>query len=503
LTRPSINGEKQKNSDDYHRFFDAYSGRDVQIMVKRDRNHPSIMFWSIGNEIQERADASGVAIAKELRRNILVYDSTRLITAAVNDFWDNGNYSWDKDSYRAFQYLDVGGYNYMYGKYVSDHAAYPQRVMMGTESYPKLASQNWDLVEAKSYVIGDFVWTAMDYLGEAGIGHVSVLGAGESNPFFMGWPWYNGWCGDIDIIGQKKPQSYYRDVVWRNSPITMAVEAPVAAGKHTAISGWGWQDEYQSWTFPEASEGTNLAVNVYSRSSKVRLYLNGVLLGEKAPSSTYWAGFSVPYKKGTLKAVQYDGKTEGASFELKTTGTPVGIRLVTDSTELSANGTDLAYVTAELIDEEGNVVRNDSIHVAFSCSGEGALIASGNGAPNDMESFRSTNPRLFHGRAMAILRTTNVAGDVTLKAEATGFESQTIRIKTTKQKDNATSVRSGKLSADDIKIYAHDHHIYVIGAAHYSVFNTMGVAVDSKGALASGVYVVKANNQAKKVALIF
>ena len=104
-------------------------------------------------------------------------------------------------------------------------------MIYGSESYPKEAAQNWNLVEKHPYVIGDFVWTAIDYLGEAGLAHALYLKEGEHDTQFMGWPWYNGWCGDIDLCGDKKPQSYYRDVLWRERPITMAVHAPVPEGK--------------------------------------------------------------------------------------------------------------------------------------------------------------------------------------------------------------------------------------------------------------------------------
>jgi beta-galactosidase len=111
--------------------------------------------------------------------------------------------------------LDVGGYNYQWWEYENDHVKFPNRIMMGTESVPKEAFQNWNLVEKHPYIIGDFVWTAMDYLGESGIGHTSC--ENEKGNQLRPWPWFNGYCGDIDLIGEKKPQSYYRDVVWRRS----------------------------------------------------------------------------------------------------------------------------------------------------------------------------------------------------------------------------------------------------------------------------------------------
>lgn len=489
-----------KNPDDYARFFDEYSDRDLQIMVKRDRNHPSIIMWSIGNEIPGRADEDGVEIAHRFREQILRLDPTRAVTAGVNDFWDKPQFSWDNDVYRAFQHLDACGYNYMYGKYESDHAAYPDRVMYGSESYPKQASQNWDLVEQHPYVIGDFVWTAMDYLGEAGIAHALYLNNGESNPQFMDWPWYNGWCGDIDLIGEKKPQSYYRDVIWRIRPITMAVEPPVPAGQWQAISGWGWQNERVDWTFPGYTENDHMTVNVYTRAPRVRLYLNDELLGEQAVSDTYWAGFSVPYRPGTLRAVEWDGTSEGASFELKTTGSPVGIRLRTDRTTITADGTDLAYVVAELVDADGQVVRTDDRRVTFSAGGAGTLLASGNASPNDMESFRSPAPMLFEGKALAILRSTDEPGEMTLTASCDGFNDASVTITTTEpQAEGPDAVSSPLRTEQDFQVYSANRRIYVTGTDDYRIYTAGGMEADRGAVLTSGIYLVRSGGTTRKV----
>lgn len=418
---------RAKNPDDYHQYFEEYSDRDMQTMILRDRNHPSIIMWSIGNEIPGRITTEGQAVAARLRNTILSLDSTRAITAAIPE-WDDFRHSWEDDNNLAFKSLDVGGYNYLYDKYESDHKSYPNRVMVGLETYPKRASENWVLAEKLPYVIGDFVWTAMDYLGESGIGSASFRTSGNQ-PFSPGWPWFNGWCGDIDLIGNKKPQSYYRDVVWHRKPITMAVEEAAPQGTYMSISAWGWQLEQQSWTW-DYPQGTNLTVNVYSRSPQVRLYLNDKLIDTKATSATFWAGFTVPYEAGVLKAVEYDGKEEGASFILKTTSTPVGIRLVTDRSNLVSDGNDLAYVTAELVDEEGQVVYDSQRTINFTVEGEGKIIACGNACPNDMESFRNPSPKLYNGRAQTIIQTTKNAGEFTVKVTSDNLPAQTLTIRT-------------------------------------------------------------------------
>lgn len=484
-----------KNNDDYHQYFAEFSDRDIQVMVRRDRNHPSIIMWGLGNEIPGRITTDGMAAAARLRNTVLSLDSTRALTAAIPS-WDSPNHNWSEDNEKAFQSLDVGGYNYIYDKYESDHASHPDRVIVGLETYPKRASENWVLAEKHPYVIGDFVWTAMDYLGEAGIGSASFRKSGNQ-PFSPGWPWFNGWCGDIDLIGTKKPQSYYRDVVWHRKAITMAAEEVAPSGTYQSISAWGWQLEHQSWNI-DCEEGTNVTVNVYSRSPQVRLYLNGELIGTKATSSTFWAGFSVPYKPGELKAVEYDGEKEGESFILKTTGEPVGLRLVTDRSSVASDDNDLAYVTAELVDAHGQVVYDSQRKVNFSVEGPGVILASGNACPNDMESFRNNSPKLYNGRAQTIVKTTDTAGDIVVKVESEGLETKTVTIKSS---DNvADGIHSMKNDAQaKLKVSSKNHRIKVSGVKKYHIFNAQGQDVTASSWLESGVYVVSAGNASTKV----
>ncbi|HLL42909.1 MAG TPA: glycoside hydrolase family 2 TIM barrel-domain containing protein, partial [Segetibacter sp.] len=261
--------QKPKNPQDYHRFFSEWWQKDLSSMVMRDRNHPSVIIWSIGNEIKERADSSGLAIAKQMRDEVYSLDSSRPVTQAICDFWDNPGYKWDTTKF-AFALLDIGGYNYMWKQYQDDHKKFPQRIMAGTESFANEAFENWQQVEKHPYVIGDFVWTAMDYMGETAIGH-SELDTIKS--VIQLWPWFNAYRGDVDLIGNKKPQSYYGDIIWKRRNIAMLVHAPIPKGHKELITQWGWPDEYPSWNYL-GKERTPLQVKVYTRFPAVRIELN-------------------------------------------------------------------------------------------------------------------------------------------------------------------------------------------------------------------------------------
>ena len=415
--------QQPKRNQDYHQFFDEWSDKDLALSVRRDRNHPSIIMWSIGNEIAQRADSIGEIIAKRLVTTIKGYDTSRYTTIGANDFWDRRKegFVWNKDSYRAFRNIDVAGYNYMWKEYENDHKEFPDRIIYGSESFPKEAAQNWNLIEKHPYVIGDFVWTAIDYIGEAGLGHALELAEGERNPQFMGWPWYNAWCGDIDFCGDKKPQSYYRDILWREREISMAVRRPVSPGKKEVVNAWGWTDELLSWNW-EGLEGQPMRVNVYSRSSKVRLYLDDKLIGEKETGKEdYTATFEVPYSQGILKAVNVDKNKETAEVVLKTTDKPASIRLTADRNQIKADKNDLSYVKIEIVDKNGNVIPDTNLQVNIKCKGNGSVIASGNAAYDDMKSFRSLTPNTFRGRAIAIIQPNGQEGKIELTVSAEGL----------------------------------------------------------------------------------
>jgi len=418
-----------KRPNDYSNYFEQWYKRDIQSMVYRDRNHPSVVMWSIGNEVQERADPKGIEIGKKLIAAIREVDDTRPVTQAVCDFWDKPGKDWDYSA-GAFEILDISGYNYKYEEYESDHITYPDRIMYGSETFPLLAWENWEKVKNLSYVIGDFVWTGMDYLGESGIGHLSYVEEGLSGgAFLQPWPWYVSWCGDIDIIGNKKPQSYYRDVVWGESNMEMMVLAPVPEGKIARISRWGWPDELPSWNW-EGHEGELLTVRVFTSYPQVKLELNGKEVGNQImkPSDRYIAEFRVKYKPGMLKAVGFDGD-KSESCTLETANAVSKIILSPEKEKLDAHENSLGYVLVEARDEDGNLAIKEHLELKVLITGEAKLLAAGNANPLHDGSFTDGKFKLFRGRGMIIVRSTGVAGDVGIEVISDSLGSSKLSFK--------------------------------------------------------------------------
>ena len=420
-----------KNPQDYHLYFKEWWQRDLESMILRDRNHPSVFLWSIGNEINERAEPNGVEIGKALAALAHKLDPTRKVTAAICHAWDHPGKTW-ADMQPAFTYLDVGGYNYQWPEYEKDHAKFPDRIMAGTESFPNQTYENWRAVEANNYVLGDFVWTAIDYLGESGIGHASIANAQAHDVFSPPYPWFNSYCGDIDLIGRKKPQSYFRDVVWRRSKIEMAVQRPIPNGYSEQISRWGWSDELRSWTWP-GFEKTAMRVRIYTRGDKVKIFLNGNEAGSKdlAEKDALTAEFMVGYASGELKAVAYQGGNEIGSISFTTADKAHKLVLTPDRSKLNASRDDLSYVLVKVVDEQGRPLPDSVFPVEFTLTGSGEIAAVGNANPKDVASFREPRHRTFHGECVVIIRPTGTSGSVEIRAESPGLVSATAQLEIT------------------------------------------------------------------------
>lgn len=416
-----------KNPFDYHLYFKDWWKKDIEAMVSRDRNHPSVIMWSIGNEIPERGNAEGVATAKLLASYVKSLDSTRAITSAVNDL------KADKDPY--FAELDVAGYNYAAGGdhlvggiYAVDHKRLPKRIMYGAESYPLEAFDSWMDVVDNPYVIGDFVWTAFDYIGEASIGW---LGYFQKQNFY---PWNLAFCGDIDICGWKRPQSFYRDALWKEDQISIFVTSPFPSFKQNpnreSWSKWHWLDAVSNWNW-EGYENKPIEVSIYSSCTQVELFLNGKSLGKKPTdrSTKMMASWQVPYQQGVLKAVGYNAKSKMVNSAILTSaGAVANIQLDADKKVIKANNQDLSYITVELLDAKG--IRNPLAEnkVTFEIDGPGTIIGVGNANPQSLESYLAPERKAWHGRCMVIVKAGKSVGEIRLKALAEGMNTGSIII---------------------------------------------------------------------------
>jgi len=412
-----------KKPEDYHLYFEDWWKKDLRSMVLRDRNHPSVIMWSTGNEIPNRESPTGVQYAEKLANFIRDLDPTRPVTNGVNGV------NPQKDPFMAP--LDVVGYNYamkwneghQYPKnaYVNDHKRKPNRVIYGSESFPLTAFDYWMAARDHSWVVGDFVWTGYDYLGEAGIGWYGFTGEHF---------WTVAYCGDINLIGDKRPQSHYRDVLWSDQP---EISAFVHNPEHTfGIQpgwDWRWRDVWPSWTWPEM-EGREMDVEVYSNCEKVTLMLNGREIGTKPVSrkTRYTARFKVPYQPGTLKAIGYRNGQMADEWELATAGAAAKIELHPERKKIQANGSDLCYVDVEITDTKGNRVPHFNDLVQFEVKGPAKLIAVASAKPNSTESFQQSQRHAFRGRCQAILQSTGQNGKVIISAQSGQIKDQQTEI---------------------------------------------------------------------------
>lgn len=437
---------RPKTPQDYHQYFNEWWQRDLESMLLRDRNHPSIIMWSIGNEIAESADSTGYAISKRLSETVRRLDATRPVTMAIPLFitYFNKGKKWE-DTYPSFANVDVAGYNYADSKYEGDHEKFPDRVMYASEYFPPKGLENWLKVETLPYVIGTFSWTAMDYLGEAGLGSPrlvkQVAKTGKESGFLGGsgsdmflkpsWPIVNAYTGELDLIGHKKVNSYYLDVIWKRSAVEMLVHKPIPEGYAEANFFYNFPDQLKSWSFPNA-EGKTMQVFVYSRAQKVTLELNGKVIGEQTlQPKSITALFEVPYQPGTLVARSYSDGKETGSDTLRTVGKPVGIRLTADRNTINASRNDLAYVSADVVDAAGNVVPYvDDLLIGYQIAGKGQIAGVANGNPADVSSFQRPQKKVFHGRGLVIVQPNGSAGAVTLTASANGLKSGSVKLMT-------------------------------------------------------------------------
>lgn len=423
-----------KLKGDYSVEFDARWQADLTTFIRRDRNHPSIIMWSIGNEMYERGKDSAPATAAEMGNLIRELDPSRATTVGLNGLGETA--PWQKLD-PLFEAVDVAGYNYeLINHQEADRKRVPNRILYASESFHHEVADNWSLIRNNSAIIGEFLWSAMDYLGEAGIGRVfepgeAVLAHWEGNHF----PLHGASCGILDIIGQPKAHLNYRRLILGKGPgLSLAVVPPTSAEGNWQPSKWAVPPLESSWTWP-GQEGRPMTVEVYTRHPLVRLFVDKTLVGEKAlnPDDKGKLTFIVPYAPGTLKAQGIDGESVVEESFIETSGPPKRIRLKADRQSIRPNNMDLVFVDVSLTDALGRTSPNTDIALSYAIEGPGEIIAIGSSDLASQQSYQA-NPRLSHkGRALVIIRAKDEPGAIFLRASAANLVEGAVGIRSTYQ----------------------------------------------------------------------
>ncbi len=411
-----------KTPQGYGRFFDQWSERDIVSMLHRDRNHPCIIMWSIGNEIEEQGASNGGAMARRLSDFCHREDPTRFVTSACSNP-GGAVHSGFADA------LDVFGINYSIGWYNKE----PQRKRVGSETSSALSSRGeYNLVEDKNgkleikktlnnqctsydlmnpgwghtattslaalkdhpWMAGEFVWTGFDYIG-------------EPTPF--GWPSRSSYFGIVDLCGFPKDRYYLYQSQWTTKPMVHV------------LPHWNWA----------GYEGKEIPVWCFSNGDSVELFLNGQSLGEKNFKETktrFHLEWQVPYTPGILKAVaKKDGKIV-ATDEVRTAGAPAKLLLSPDHNKIAADGEDLSFITVKIVDKDGNICPNADQKITFSLTGPAKIVGVDNGDATNHESFKGKEHKAFHGLALVVIQAGHQAGDVHVTATADGLASDTAAV---------------------------------------------------------------------------
>nr|WP_321485320.1 glycoside hydrolase family 2 TIM barrel-domain containing protein [uncultured Draconibacterium sp.] len=413
-----------KTAHGYAPHFEEWYERDVANWIRRDRNHASVIAWSIGNELREQYNKENAQkIIPMLLDAARKHDSTRPFTLACNEIVNF-------NSFGVLDLLDIVGYNYQEAFYKEDHEKYPSRVIFGSETvmYPYHDHKAWQMRsyrqwldgQLEDYVAGEFLWTGFDYLGESGIGHV---GTGfEFWKTWPNWPWRGADCGVIDICGNPKPGYWFRKTLWNDEPMVyIAVQTDPSARKRNFASFWNWPRVEAHWN--HETVGDTLAVHVYTNVPDVELKLNGKSLGTRSwdlknEAFLFW---EVAYEPGKLEAVgkTNDGKT--VTFAVQTAGEPAKIVLSPDRQTINANKQDLSYVTVQLLDANDVPVPFADNLIEFEVSGAGKLLAVGNGNQQSHTPFKGEKMEAYLGKCLAVIQSTDKKGEISITARSKGL----------------------------------------------------------------------------------
>ena len=456
-----------KQPGDYNQFFEEDWEQDLGDFVRRDRCHPSVIIWSTGNEITERAGLNdGYVWAFRLAETIRRLDPSRPVSNGICSFW-NGlddtlmaeqlirrekeaglqnadlggakDLLWERYTEAYANGLDIVGYNYLEDKYAQDHELFPERVILGSENFPVEVGRHWPMIESTPWVVGEFTWTAWDYIGEAGIGKALFFDkndAGGHNIWEGGspYPWRTANDADIDINGNILPQGIYRRIVWGSTETGLFSYDPADYGKREELTPWGFPGIQERWNW-QGFENSPVDVLVFSRAEEVELRVNGESAGRirageaevhKMPGTFL---FHTVYVPGLVEAISYTDGREVSRKVVKTTGAARAVRLVPETDVLKADGESLVYVNVEIVDEEGNVVPDAAVLLQAEASGAARLLGFGSASPVTDENYTCGKFTSFRGKALAVLRAGYEPGTVCLQVTAEGLDPAALQLK--------------------------------------------------------------------------
>lgn len=450
-----------KNAEDYAKdFMDNYR-EDIASIVKRDYNHPSVIFYSIGNEVSEPAEEKGLEIEKEMVNFFHDLDGKRAVTCGFNlmivsmaakgkgvygekDSSEKGaaeensndrkvtnssamfnamaarvgtgmnmagnSEEADRITTPGLDILDVAGYNYASGRYPLEGDAHPERIIYGSETFPQDIGKNWEMVKKYPYLIGDFMWTAWDYLGETGIGAWAYTDDGAR--FDKPYPWLLADTGVFDILGNENAEAGYASIVWGTRKLPYIGVMPANhPGEEPAKAVWRGTNALPSWSWREC-DGNRTVVEVYADAPKVALFLNGNMIGEKQ-TSLMKAEFEVDYFPGVLEAVSYDeANCEIGRAKLVSASDNLSLWIEPEETEAVTD--EIVYVPICLKDAKGVIESNMDVQVNVEVD-NGELLAFGSANPRTEERYHMGQFMTYYGRAMAIVRCTE-KGTLTITA---------------------------------------------------------------------------------------
>lgn len=455
---------------DYAMYFDTEWKKDVSALVKKDYSHPCVIMYCVGNEITDTGLPHGAAICQMISETFKTLDASRPTIIANNVLLsvmakkmaekqaeaetekveakeEKQVRSQDVNNVLTllpkimasitaenqeellkgvFEHVDIVGYNYGETWYEGTHEMVPDRVMLSSETFPCRIGENWERVMQSPYLIGDFMWTAWDYLGEAGVG-LPYYGSTQA-PFSKEYPCLTAGCGSVDLTGYVESQGYYTSVVYGVYKKPYIAVRPVNhAGEEYTVGRWRLTDAVNSWSWP-GCEGKSAEIEVYSIGKEVELFQDGKSLGRK-PLELCRAFYQTAYDQGTLEVISFDGNgDEIGRSKLVSANETECLRIVPEEITIKADGEDLAYINIQITDNEGIVKMLRDRKIAVSVQGAGTLVALASGNPETTESFLDTTYTSYHGRLLAIIQSNGERGGIKIRVNGEGFEEKEIEI---------------------------------------------------------------------------